>query len=85
MFNTKSKGKAGPSVIARLRAEYLTTWSREWPHDDEYLSELWFEEKVNAGASEAQKTGQSIQDSYSETLVRMRENHDFDVDTTSTH
>lgn len=85
MFNTKAKGKAGPSVLKHLRAEYLETWSRDWPHDDDYLSELWFEEKVNAGASETQKTGPSIKVAYSETLVRMRENHDFDEDAKSAY
>lgn len=76
-FRETPKGNAGPSVLKKLRAEYINIWSREWPHTDADLSELWFEEKQACGATMGQKKGADVDLAYQETLVRMREDHPF--------
>lgn len=49
--------KAGPSVIKKLRASYKYVWGKHWPHDDAYLSELWFEAKEFCRVSAVSKKG----------------------------
>ena len=69
--------RAGPSVLNKLRTTYSNIWGREWPYDDEYLSELWFEQKLDLGVSKNTKTHPLMNVVYEETLMRMRENHEF--------
>jgi hypothetical protein len=56
-----------------LRSQYAAIWSREWPHDDSYLVELWAECQ-----STPPKRGRNARPIYDETLMRMRENHQFE-------
>jgi hypothetical protein len=49
----------------QLRRMYKEMWGRDWPHDNNYLHELWLE------AYECLPSQQEI------ALELMRENHDF--------
>lgn len=60
--------------IRTLRSRYAAIWGREWPHDDSYLAELWAEEQAEWPQPRRGKAAGPI---YDETLMRMRENHDF--------
>jgi len=67
--------KAGPSVLKKLRRLYREQWKLDWPHDNAFLSVLWFE------ARESRKTdakkGPYLDWVYQDTLIEMRTNHNF--------
>jgi hypothetical protein len=58
----------GASARKQLRRRYRETWGRDWPENDKYLTVLW---------NETKRPGASWSDRYEETLVAMRESHEF--------
>ena len=62
----------------RLRTDYNTTWSRDWPEDDEYLTELWFEAKKILGIPHSSRKF-NVEEVCTFVLTLMRECHDFEV------
>jgi hypothetical protein len=58
----------GPSARKQLRRRYRETWGRDWPENDEYLTVLW---------NETKRPGAAWADRYDETLIAMRESHEF--------
>lgn len=67
--------RVGPSVLKKLRRLYLERWSRPWPHDDAFLSELWLESR--ASRQTTAKKGPYLDWVYEDTLIEMRTNHSF--------
>jgi hypothetical protein len=53
------------NTATKIRDKYRAIWSQDWPHDDRYLNELWFE----AGDEAAR-----LNDRYALVLNAMREN-----------
>lgn len=62
------------SIRGTLRRRYNETWSRDWPEDDKYLSELWLEAQ---GSYPTPQRGRNVGKVYDDTLDLMRESHQF--------
>ena len=59
-----------------LRSRYQAAWSRDWPEDNKYLTELWFEAKKALGIPRISRK-YNIEAVRKYTLITMRENHQF--------
>ncbi len=73
------KGTVRTETLRKLREGYRKTWNREWPEDDDYLAQLWNEERAvysNANGNLRVPWAKL----YEETQTRMRENHEFTPD-----
>ncbi len=70
----KPRNTVHRATLATLRSRYREQWSRSWPFDDAYLSELWLEvqDKNEKGHS---RIGSARL--YEECLILMRETHEF--------
>jgi hypothetical protein len=62
--------------LKELRLKYRETWSRDWPHEDELLQELWIESKAAFG--QGPKSKQKSREATQHALILMRECHEFD-------
>lgn len=71
---TKPTGAINRNTITELRTRYKTMWSREWPHDDDYLKLLWRRARDEVKADHAGFD----KERYDVTLNAMRENHEFE-------
>lgn len=67
MTTTRSIGQSAEKKLRRL---YHQAWKRDWPEDKAYLTTLW---------NETKRAGIALADRYDETLVLMRESHEFEV------
>ena len=70
-----SNKQVGISTVVKLRRLYLETWSREWPHDDSYIRELWLETRreIRNGTNKVPPPGV-----WDRCIEAMRENHTFE-------
>jgi hypothetical protein len=71
---TKPMGAVNHSTIKKLRDEYKAMWSRDWPHDDEYLKTLWRRAVAEVKMDHAGYSKKR----HDVTINAMRENHEFE-------
>jgi hypothetical protein len=66
--------KLNSRQVKILREAYFAQWKREWPEDDYYLTELFFEEKTALGYSRTTKK-YDVSAVHENVLVAMRSDH----------
>jgi hypothetical protein len=68
--------QVGSSTVKKLRNMYREAWNqRKWPHSDDYIRELWLEERGEVRNGQNKVPPAEV---WERCLLRMRENHSFE-------
>lgn len=66
--------QVGAATVQKLRDMYQEAWAREWPHDDQYLRELWSETRGEIPNGNEEIPPPAV---WTRCVEAMRENHPF--------
>lgn len=72
--NRSLSSKVALATVTKVRRLYSEAWGREWPHDDDYIRELWLESRAEVRNGKNKVPPPEV---WQSCLMAMRENHPF--------